>query len=332
MFYQHFSTGEERAPAGKRGCFFIFCENKIKAPSFRGIVQLAAPHTWPASVLPVLLGTALALAFGHRLSPVLLALTLFTAVFLQSAVNALNDRRDFISGLDTPENCTDPTDAALVFEGITPRAALCLAVLFMLCAAVCGGLLVLLRGPGMLVYGGIGLLAIILYVMPRLSFSELPLGELLSGLAMGGAIAWAAFHAQTGFFDIRVILLSLPTIISVGCIMLTNNTCDMEKDEENGRKTLSVIIGRRRAQALLRALVVITAALCMVLPPMLFGKNALLSLLVIPAMLFDFNLAELFTGGITPPRRGQSMAGVLAFNKKCIGVYILTLFLSGAAI
>ena len=294
-------------------------------------MQLSGVHTFPAAVLPVLLGASEAFAFGHGISPSSLVLTLITAVCLQSAVNTLNDLRDFSSGLDTAENCTDPTDAALIYSGATPRMSLCLAAGLLLCAGVCGGALVLLCGAELLIFGALGLLAIILYVMPKISFSELPLGELLSGIAMGGVLTCASFRVQAGTLTSAAAVMSIPAVISVGCIMLANNTSDIEKDRASGRRTLAVLLGRRRAQALFRGLLALSAALAVGLSAGRFPACAAVSALIIPAVLLDSRAAALFKECMTPAHRIQTMAGVLAFNKKCIGAYIIALFLAGAA-
>ena len=299
--------------------------------SLRAAVQLAGVHTYPAAVLPVFLGAGAAFTLGHGISPPALGLTLVTAVCLQSAVNTLNDRRDFVSGLDTAESCTDPTDAALVYEGATPGGALRLALAFLLCAAVCGGALVFRCGARLLLYGAAGLLAILLYVLPKLSFSELPLGEALSGLAMGGVLTCASFRIQAGAPAGTAALLSLPAVVSIGCIMLGNNVSDIEKDAPAGRRTLAVLLGRRRAQALLRGLLVLSAAGALALAAGLFPKCAAIAALIIPAALLDRDIRALFTDALTPAHRTRTMAGVLAFNKKCIGVYAVSLFLAGAA-
>ena len=297
----------------------------------RAAVQLAGIHTYPAAVLPVFIGAGAAFALGHGISPPALLLTLVTAVCLQSAVNTLNDRRDFVSGLDTAENCADPTDAAFIYEEASSEGALRLSLGFLLCAAVCGGLLVWKCGAELLFYGAAGLLAITLYVLPKLSFSELPLGEALSGLAMGGVLTCASFRVQTGTLTVTAALLSLPAVISIVCIMLANNASDIEKDAHAGRRTLAVLLGRRRAQALLRGLLVLSAAGALGLAAGLFPKSAAIAALIVPAVLLDRDIRSLFSACLAPARRGKTMAGVLSFNKKCLGIYALALFLAGAA-
>ena len=82
---------------------------------WRDAVNLAAPHTWSASVMPCVFALAASFRRQGFLRPDL-ALCLFViAVLMQSSVNALNDYADFVKGTDTADNSPDPTDAVIVY-------------------------------------------------------------------------------------------------------------------------------------------------------------------------------------------------------------------------
>lgn len=298
------------------------------AMTLKAAVHLAAPHTWSASVLPVLLGSALAAARGSGLKPWIVFLTLIVAVLLQSAVNTLNDYRDFVSGVDTAENCLDETDAALIYECSSPKAAACLGLLFLLCAAVFGAVLTALCSWRMLLYGAAALAALLLYTLPRISFSALPLGELLSGGAMGGVLTCAAYHAQTGSIDWLTVFYTLPAVITIGGIMQVNNTCDIEKDREGKRYTLPVLIGRSASEKLLRALLVLAAAGVGLIIALRFPAGDALLPVMILALLLAPSVREIFVKPISPERRGESMRGVLSAHKLIISCYTMALVFS----
>ena len=79
-------------------------------------VRLAAPHTWLASVYPAVFGELYCLLKGYPLTGTL-AITLFWAcVFMQSAVNTLNDYFDFVKGTDTADDNVEVSDAVLVLS------------------------------------------------------------------------------------------------------------------------------------------------------------------------------------------------------------------------
>ena len=108
-----------------------------------------------------------------------------------------------------------------------------------------------------LVIALMGALFVVLYSAGKSPISYLPLGEVVSGVVMGGLIPLAVYLVLTGELDFTILLLSIPTILGVGLIMFTNNTCDIERDIPSGRKTLSVVLGRTNSRALYRLLVIV---------------------------------------------------------------------------
>ena len=69
-------------------------ENEYQKMTLLMMVQLAAPHTWPAAIIPALIGTCLAAAFGFSVSATLAMVLLAIVVLMQSAVNTINDYYD----------------------------------------------------------------------------------------------------------------------------------------------------------------------------------------------------------------------------------------------
>jgi 1,4-dihydroxy-2-naphthoate octaprenyltransferase len=214
-------------------------------------LRLAAPHTWlPASLTPMILGVLLALNFTGEFSPILSAALLLIVILMQSAANTLNDYFDFAKGVDRRENSDDPNDAVLVYNSVDPVLALRLALGFLAAAGLLGIYVVFLSGPAPLIVGLTGGIVVVLYSAGPLPISYLPLGELVSGLVMGGLIPFGVYAAVTGQIRFDIIILSVPCIIGVGLVMMTNNLCDIERDRPVGRKTLPLILGRERARKL----------------------------------------------------------------------------------
>lgn len=302
-------------------------ERPKRRMSFKAAVQLAAPHTWPSSIMPVVLGCALSCASSIPIEPLPLFCTLAVAVLLQSAVNTLNDYADFVSGLDTEENCADTTDAALIYECSSPKAALALGMLFLLLAAVFGAALIVCCGMAMTVYGAIALAAIVLYTVPCFSFSKLPLGEALSGGAMGGVLTFAAFHAQAGYFEPRLLYLCLPMAMMIGCIMLVNNASDIEKDIDGGRKTLPICVGRGASQIILRTAVIASGLLAAVYVCVMAPRGIPALPVMAAALIIDPHVRALFTSPLSPERRSASMRGVLSACTKINALYAIGLII-----
>ncbi len=158
---------------------------------------------------------------------------LVICVLMQSAVNTFNDYYDYVKGADSADDNVDPTDAVLVYNNVNPRAALALAVGFLAAAFLLGAYVIWIAGWIPLAIGAAGAVVVVLYSAGKTPISYLPIGELVSGFVMGGLIPLACYQALSGTFDLRALLWAVPTILGVGLIMFTNNTCDVEKDVES---------------------------------------------------------------------------------------------------
>ena len=169
-------------------------------------------------------------------------------ILMQSAVNVLNDYFDFKKGTDSVENSSDDAfDAVLVYNNLNPKSVCALAIGFLIVAAGMGFYLVYLTGWILLVIGLIGALIVFLYSGGKTPISYMPIGELVSGFVMGGLIPLACCYTLSGVFEPLVLLVALPFIFGIGMILFTNNTCDIEKDINAQRKTISVVLGRDMA-------------------------------------------------------------------------------------
>ena len=291
-------------------------------------LQIAAPHTWPAAILPALIAMACAAANGYTVSAVMALVLLAICILMQAAVNTFNDYYDYVKGSDSAEDNVDPTDAVLVYNNVNPRSALLLAVGFLVVAFALGAYVIWQAGWIPLVIGIVGAIVVVLYSAGKTPISYLPIGELMSGFVMGGLIPLACYQALTKCFDPLMLVWALPTIIGVGLIMLTNNTCDVEKDIESGRKTLPVLLGRSRARALYHALVWIWIALIIVNVLIWFsgGWPVLVFMLAASIPL----LKALLSNPLAPPARIGAMAQICSVNIALGAFYAAAVFAGGA--
>lgn len=304
------------------------------APAFAKLtptmaLQLAAPHTWPAAILPVLFATALAAVRVGSLSATLVLALLVICVLMQASVNTLNDYYDFVKGADSIENQLDPTDAVLVYNNVNPKAALGLAVGFLAAAFALGVYVIVVAGWIPLAIGLVGAGIIVLYSAGKSPLSYLPVGEFVSGITMGGLIPLACYQALTGEFSWFALLLSLPLVCGIGLIMFTNNTCDIEKDIEAKRKTLSVLLGRKRARTAYHAVIVVWMAAIVVFAAIFFPAG----LVVAPFMLVTLYPAAsaLWKNPLTPATRLQAMPQCLNLNIALGAFYAAAILMGGVA-
>lgn len=291
-------------------------------------LQIAAPHTWPAAILPALIAMACAAANGYAVSAVMALVLLAICILMQAAVNTFNDYYDYVKGSDSAEDNVDPTDAVLVYNNVNPRSALMLAVGFLVVAFALGAYVIWQAGWIPLAIGIVGAIVVVLYSAGKTPISYLPIGELMSGFVMGGLIPLACYQALTKCFNPIMLVWALPTIIGVGLIMLTNNTCDVEKDIESGRKTLPVLLGRSRARTLYHALVWIWIALIIVNVLIWFsgGWPVLVFMLAASIPL----LKALLSNPLAPPARIGAMAQICSVNIALGAFYASAVFAGGA--
>ena len=222
----------------------------------KDIINLAAPHTWAASVLPSILALVVSYKIQNEIEPVTAICLLLVAVLMQSAVNAFNDYADYVKGTDTIDNSPDASDAVIVY-GLNPKTARNLGITFLSVAFAIGLYTVYLCGPLLLVIGFIGALVIVTYSFGKLPISYLPIGELCSGFVMGGLIPLAGCYMQLKKFDLSVLITAIPIIIGIAMIMFSNNGCDIERDTVAGRRTFPCMIGRKKTDTLYRILLIV---------------------------------------------------------------------------
>jgi len=217
-------------------------------------VRLIRLPTLAATAVPMVVGGALAYQGGRFDLPSWLDIVI-VALLMQVATNALNEYGDYRHRVDTVP--------AVGFAGIIVSgevkasevlyvAAACYAAAFVL-----GLALVFERGPGLLVLGVIAIAAGVAYSEGPLPVSSTPFGEVLVGLVMGPIEVVSADIAASGTASPIALLYSVPVGLFVTSILLTNNLRDLEKDREHGRRTIAVLVGRRRGALLLLSLMML---------------------------------------------------------------------------
>lgn len=305
-------------------------------------VRLAAPHTWPGpSVLTTVFGGLYALAAGYDFSPLIWCLLLAVAVFAQSGVNTLNDWADYRAGTDTLDNSDDPSDAVLVYNNPNPASVLALGIVYMAVALACGLACVIWSGSLIpLLIGAIGAVFIVCYSNGRLPISYFPLGELVSGVVMGALIPLAdiCVFAAHSYPDAGLLgmpwpidwlgLLSClaPFVIGIALVMATQNNCDIERDVPVGRKTLPIVLGRRRSVIVYRVFVVLWVAIVLHCAFWYFNAGfwACCVLLVFGIGTMRF----LLTTPLTHEVRGPSMGAIMKGNLFINGALVMAMMVS----
>lgn len=275
-------------------------------------LDIAAPHTWPAAILPVAVATSLAIATGYQVSATLAVVLLAICILMQSSVNTFNDYYDYMKGTDSSEDDVDPTDAVLIYNNVNPRSALLFAIALLISAFVLGGYVIYHAGLIPLAIGAVGAVFVVLYSAGKTPISYLPLGEAVSGIVMGGLIPLACYQVLTGVLTPLAMLWALPEILGIGLIMFTNNTCDIEKDIMAHRRTLSVLLNREKARTLYHAILWLWLIAVILIVGVFFTQG----LIMIPFMLLSAYplLKALRNNPLAPNTRQAAMSQICSVN------------------
>ena len=218
---------------------------------FSGIVEL---RTKIVSMSTLFASTAYTSWRIGRLDVVSFLLLLFAALAVDMGTTGFNTYFDFLGGVDHPEHNRERSKV-LVHEGVRPKAALTVSVLCFGIAVVLGLVIALRSGWPVILAGGASMAVGFFYTGGPLPISRTPLGEIFAGGFLGTVFFLIVYYVLGGSVDPRSLfhafLASLPSALFIASILTTNNTCDIEGDKAAGRRTLSILIGRRAAAALI---------------------------------------------------------------------------------
>ena len=214
-------------------------------------------YSVPASIVPVLLGTALA-ARGYcglprgifHVSEFLLVLA--GGILAHLGANVINDYFDFVKGVDTkPEHGS----GVLTSGAMTAPQALTFGLILLGGAALCGLLLLRSQTSVVLPLALVGLACAVLY--PAF-LKKYALGDLLIILAFGLGLTLGAYGVQAGTLStaqwLRVSLYAVPVSLLVDAILHANNLRDAPDDRAAHVRTLATLLSPAAGQLLQQVL------------------------------------------------------------------------------
>ncbi|MDX6668769.1 MAG: 1,4-dihydroxy-2-naphthoate polyprenyltransferase [Solirubrobacteraceae bacterium] len=208
-------------------------------------LMAARPRTLPASVAPVLVGTALA---GHdgTFHALRFVAALLGAIFIQVGTNLSNDYSDARRGADTE----DRLGPVRVTAGglVPPRQVLIATYVSFGVAVLVGVYLVAVAGWELLAVGAASILAGVLYTGGPRPYGYEGLGELFVFLFFGIVAVTGSYFVQRQRLPWEAFALAVPVGLLAAAILMVNNIRDLETDRRAGKRTLAVRLGRKRAR------------------------------------------------------------------------------------
>ena len=270
--------------------------------------RLSRPRTLTAAFSPVILGTTYAVVIHGSAHPTWLTIIYIAAVLIcvmsaQIAANIWNEYFDFKSGLDLKQVAGN--SGSIVREGISPSHIKKLGYIFSLTPLVLGIILAALITWWFIPVGGLCILISLFYSGGPKPISRTPYGELASGLAMGFAIIYIAAYTVNGALHWDYLIPAIPSTILIGNIMMTNNLRDFSNDQQHGRRTLVILLGKDKGISLLRNLFI--ACSLWVILWALIGLIPLYTIAVVLSLIPAFKSASILSRYADPLTTNQAM-------------------------
>jgi 1,4-dihydroxy-2-naphthoate octaprenyltransferase len=238
------------------------------------------PFSLPASIVPVLVGSAAAADEGFR--PLLFLLVLTASVLIQAATNLATDFFDFVDGVQPGATLGGVIRGGLLKAEDVHRAAIGVFAV----ASLCGLVIVAATGWPILAVGFVSVLAGYFYTASPIKYGRRGLGEVMVFLFMGVLMVMAASYVQVETWTARSFYASLPVGLLVANILHANNLRDIVNDRARHKVTIATVIDRPAADVLLYALVIAAfavVAICAALA--LMPASCLLVALALPSAL-----------------------------------------------
>lgn len=217
----------------------------VEAPPItaRDWIGAARLRTLPLAVAPVVIGTGAAQLVDRELHWVIALACLAVAVLIQIGVNFTNDYSDGIRGTD--DHRVGP--ARLTASGrVRPRTVLIIGLAFFALAALVGLAIVIRTGQWwMLAVGAVCLVAAWFYTGGKRPYGYFGLGEVFVFVFFGLVATLGTTWVQAFQLPQEAWLGAVAAGLFACAVLLANNLRDIDQDRQVGKRTLTVLIGRR---------------------------------------------------------------------------------------
>jgi 1,4-dihydroxy-2-naphthoate octaprenyltransferase len=263
------------------------------------------------------------------------SLALIGLVTAHAASNLFNDYWDAKHGIDTsqdyfrPAYMPHPTLSGMM----SPQQLFSLGFGHLIVMLAITTYFVVLRGPLVLVFAGLGVVFLISYAGGPLPLKRIGLGEPTVFVVWGPLMVGGTFYILSGTLPLWVLIASIPYAVSVTTVLFGKHIDKIDYDTPLGVKTVPVLLGEAATKTALKALIIIAyAAVVGLVATRFLPVWSLISLLALP------RAAQLF-GVLSKPRPRERPPGsimwpiwylgyVFNHNRRFGALYVFGLVLS----
>ena len=225
---------------------------------FKHFWELAEVYTAPLNIFLVLIGASYAkFRFDVSLNWAFLVYTLIILSF-HITVNIFNNYMDYKNASD--EHQYKEKSNIIGRENLSLPLVFRYFLFFMALSSVLGFILVRMTSMWLAIPGVLGFYIGLFYSAGPRPLNSLPIAETVTSLASGYFIPlislYVLVYQEPAHFTVKVVLnclvVCLPLVLMMFNNLLANNTCDLEEDIVNKRKTLVYYIGKKYAVNVLK--------------------------------------------------------------------------------
>ncbi len=201
-------------------------------------------HSFTASIIPILVGSALALVDGDFSWPLVVAM-LIASVACHAGANMTNDYFDYQKGVDNDRNLGPHKVIQLGLLTVNQVRSGMIAAFSL--ATLAGVYIVLSTDWRVFVLALASLGAAFFYTAGSKALGYIALGEVTVFLFMGPAMVCGSYYVLTGTVTWVAVLLSIPIGAISAATLHANNIRDIEHDRAAAKVTLATKLGRHRS-------------------------------------------------------------------------------------
>ena len=202
-----------------------------------------------ASVIAVCLGLAISWSQNQTIDIINASLTFAGVIALHASVDLLNDYWDFKRRIDTETKRTKFSGGTGVLpEGLLQPAEVYRAgMAFLILGAIIGGYFIFFNGVTIAIILVFAIISIYFYSTKIVNSG---LGEVFVAIK-GAMIVLGTYFVQTSQIVIEPILGGMILGVLSSMVLFVNSFPDFEADRAGGRKSLVIMIGKKRATSAL---------------------------------------------------------------------------------
>lgn len=227
----------------------------IKKNKIESWLLASRPKTLLASVVPVMVGTALAVNI-NKYNLIVTFFAIICSLLIQVGTNFTNDLYDYLKGADTKKR--KGPERVLASGLITIKEMKTAIFLTFLLAFIFGLYLIYWGGIVILIIGILSMTAGIAYTAGPYPLAYKGLGDIFVFMFFGLIGTTGTFYLHTFEFTLPALISSIPVGALITNILVVNNYRDIEEDRIAGKKTLAVKLGKTFTQYQFIILIVVS--------------------------------------------------------------------------